>query len=119
FGTNRGAIMAGQSAQACVDACNACVDACNRCATACLQEDDVKTMARCIALDIDCTAACQLTAGAVARSSELLGAICALCAEICDACGAECARHDHEHCRVCAAACGECADACRAMSVGG
>jgi hypothetical protein len=44
--------MANQIAQACLDACNACADACDRCSTACLQEQDVKMMARCIALDM-------------------------------------------------------------------
>ena len=110
--------MTSESAQACIDACNACADACDRCAAACLKEEDVKMMARCIALDIDCATACRFSAGAAARGSELLGAICGLCAEICDACAAECAKHRHEHCRACAEACRRCGDACRKMTVG-
>ena len=69
--------MASPSLQACIDACNACAAACHHCAVACLREDDVKTMARCVALDMDCAAACQLTAAAAARGSELTGAIAA------------------------------------------
>lgn len=101
---------------ACIDACNECAVACNHCATACLQEDDVKMMARCIALDIDCAAICALAAGAMARGSEHAQAICALCAEICQACGDECAKHDMAHCKQCAQACRRCAEECRRMA---
>lgn len=48
--------MAHQMNQTCIDACNACAVACDHCAAACLQEADVKSMARCIALDMDCAA---------------------------------------------------------------
>lgn len=100
----------------CIDACNACADACDHCATACLQELDVKPMARCIALDMDCAALCRLAAGAMARDSEFAKRICSLCALVCDACGEECGRHEHGHCRDCAAACVRCAEACRRMA---
>jgi hypothetical protein len=101
---------------ACIEACNACAGACDHCATACLQEPDPKPMARCVALDIDCAAACRLAAGAMARDSELASEICALCAQVCDACGDECGKHDMDHCKACAAACRRCADECRRMS---
>jgi hypothetical protein len=57
--------------QACIDACNVCVTACNSCIAECLKEDDVKSMAGCIELDIDCAAVCSLAASAMARNSEL------------------------------------------------
>ena len=44
-----------------------------------------------------------------ARVRELLE----LCARVCDACAAECEKHDHEHCRLCAQICRECAEDCR------
>ena len=50
-------------------------------------------MARCIALDIDCAQVCALAAAAMARGSEHAKAICMLCANICEVCGAECAHH--------------------------
>jgi hypothetical protein len=62
----------------CVEACNAGAVECNHCASACLQEPDVKMMARCIALDVDCAAICQLAAAAMARESEHAG-----CAQEC------------------------------------
>ena len=100
----------------CIEACNACVIACNHCATACLAEDDVKMMAKCIALDMDCAAICQLAVAAMARGSEHAAAICALCAEICKACGDECEKHEAQHCKDCAQACHRCAEACQAMA---
>ena len=101
---------------ACIEACNGCATACNHCAASCLKETDVKMMARCIALDMDCAAACQLAAATMARGSEFAKAICALCADICQACGEECAKHKHAHCQACAKACKDCAAACREMA---
>ena len=99
-----------------IEACNACAIACNHCAAACLKEDDVKMMARCIALDMDCAAMCQLAAAAMARGSEHVNAICSLCADLCEACGDECAKHKAAHCQSCATACRACATACLEMA---
>jgi hypothetical protein len=91
-----------------------CVAECNHCAVACLQETDVKTLERCIRLDLDCSEICQLTAGYVARGSELLNRLLEECAEICNICADECAKHGHhmEHCKRCAEVCRRCAEAC-------
>jgi hypothetical protein len=43
--------MPHQNFASCIRACYACAEACNHCAAACLQEQDVKMMAHCIALD--------------------------------------------------------------------
>lgn len=102
--------------KACIDACNACANSCDHCATACLEEDDVKKMARCVALDIDCAAICRLAAGAMSRGSEMAKEICRLCADICEACGDECAKHAHAHCKECAEACRRCAEECRRIA---
>jgi len=108
--------MADQQFASCIEACNQCAVACHHCATACLQEQDVKALARCIVLDLDCAAICELAAGAMARNSECAERICALCGTICQICGEECARHPIDHCRQCADACRRCADECRRMS---
>lgn len=105
-----------QHYQSCIEACNACADACDHCATACLAEHDVKMMAECIRLDIDCAAVCRLAAGYMARGSQFAQRMCALCADICEACGAECARHAQDHCQACAQACRRCAEECRRMA---
>ncbi len=102
--------------QSCIDACNACADACDNCAAACLREEDVKMMARCIALDIDCAQLCRFAAAAMARGSEHAAAICQLCATLCAACADECAKHQMEHCQRCAEACRACAAACSQMA---
>ena len=62
--------MAHQQFQSCIEACNDCADACDHCAAACLQEQDVKMMARCIALDVDCAQICRLAASFMARGSQ-------------------------------------------------
>ena len=54
--------MPHQKFNACIEACNACFVACNHCAASCLREPDVKMMAKCIALDMDCSQACSLAA---------------------------------------------------------
>jgi hypothetical protein len=97
--------MAHQQYASCIEACNDCADACDHCAAACLQEDDVKMMARCIALDMDCAQICRLAASYMSRGSEMAQQICALCADICERC-----------CQECAAACRRCAQECRSMA---
>ena len=101
---------------ACIEACNACAVACNYCAASCLQEPDVKMMAHCIATDMDCAAICALAAAAMARGSEHSKAICALCADMCQSCADECAKHQMDHCQQCAEACRKCAEECRKMA---
>lgn len=107
--------MGHQMNDVCIAACNACADACDHCLAASLQEANVKMMARCIALDVDCAAICRLAAGYMSRGSEFTDQICALCAQICQVCADECGNHQMEHCRACAEACRKCAEECRAM----
>jgi hypothetical protein len=108
--------MAHQQYRSCIEACNTCADLCDHCATACLGEENVKEMARCIALDIDCAAMCRLAAGSMARGSEMAKEICRACAAVCEACGDECAKHPADHCQECAEACRRCAEECRNMA---
>src|SRR5689334_22470077 len=72
-----------QHYQACIDACNECAAACDHCAASCLQEQEVKMLARCIALDTDCSQLCRLAAGFMARGSSNAAELCRACAEIC------------------------------------
>ena len=108
--------MAHHQHQSCIDACNACADACDHCSTACLKEPNVKDMAQCIRLDMDCAAICRLAAGFMARGSEMTKQACRMCADVCQACGDECAKHKHEHCQQCAQACRRCAEECMKMA---
>lgn len=99
----------------CIEACQACVVACHHCAASCLREPEVEHMKRCIALDMDCAAMCELAVGAMSRLSEKAGDVCRLCAEFCELCAAECRNHRAEHCQACAKACQHCAERCREM----
>ena len=108
--------MSHEHYQECIEACQECVVACEHCATECLHEDDVKAMARCIALDRSCADICALAMREMSRGSEFAGRLCLLCADICEACGEECARHDMDHCQECADVCRDCAESCRQMA---
>lgn len=111
--------MAQQQYESCIEACDACANACDFCAVSCLKEDDVKMMARCIALDMDCAQICRMAAAYMARGSEFARALCRICADVCDACGDECAKFQMSHCQECARACRRCADECRRMADAG
>src|SRR3546814_6110182 len=83
--------------QSCIDACYACATDCDHCAVSCLGEQDVKAMARCIKLDMDCAQLCRLAASYMARGREFAQALCRLCADVCQACGDECATLQMDH----------------------
>lgn len=108
--------MPHQSFQSCLQACDECAIACDHCAASCLKEADVKMMARCIALDMDCAQACRLASAFMSRGSDNASLICEACADICETCGEECSRHQMEHCQQCARACKRCAEECRRMA---
>lgn len=93
-----------------------CAAACEMCADACLDEGEIKKMVPCIRLDRDCAKACHVTASYVAAHSEYAQQFVNLCADICKACGDECARHEMGHCQECAKACRECEEACRSFA---
>lgn len=97
---------------------NECTTACYHCSVSCLEEDDVKKMARCIRLDLDCAGACSYSAELAARNSDLLAKQLEVCAEICRQCAEECEQHASkmEHCKVCAEACRKCEEACLSVA---
>ena len=103
--------------KSCIAACNSCAEASDHCAASCLREKEVPALARCIALDIDCSEICRLATAYMSRASECASTICEACAEVCDACAQECAKHSKmEYCRQCAEACRRCAEECRRMA---
>jgi len=63
--------------------------------SSCTQEEDVKMMAKCIQLDMECAAICYAAAQLMSLGSEKAKEICTLCAGICETCGNECAKHSH------------------------
>src|SRR5690348_18407585 len=96
--------------QSCISACNDCTVAWEHCATECLHEVDIKMMARCIELDRACATICAVAARLMASGSEFAPRVCGVCAEICEVCGHECAKHEAQHCQDCARACHRCAE---------
>lgn len=93
---------------------NECAVECNHCTAACLEEQDVKMLAKCIKLEIDCAEICRLATSFLARGSEHAEHILKECAELCEACAKECEKHSHmEHCKKCAETCRKCAEACQ------
>ena len=89
-----------------------CAEACERCAASCLDEADIAAMTDCIKLDRDCAEVCRLISSVGARGSRFTTLLAAVLVDVCKACAEECARHDMDHCRVCASACRACAVAC-------
>ncbi|MFC2970747.1 four-helix bundle copper-binding protein [Azotobacter bryophylli] len=108
--------MSASMNESCIQACSNCALACETCSASCLRESDVQAMARCVALDMDCADFCKVAATLMARGSDYAKAVCQQCAEVCRACGEECARHEAEHCQRCAQACRSCAEECERMA---
>lgn len=102
--------------QSCIEACLKCAAACDHCAVSCLEEEHVNDMRRCIRLDMECSAICATAARLTSLNSERIAQQCTICADICDACAAECGKHDNDHCRMCAEQCRQCAAECRKMN---
>jgi hypothetical protein len=100
--------------------CFDCAQACAACADACLGEEMINDLRQCIRMNLDCADLCIATGMVGTRHTgsdeKVLQLMLAACAEACQACGEECARHAdrHEHCRICADVCRSCERACRA-----
>jgi hypothetical protein len=108
--------MSHEEFRGCIEACVRCAQACEHCASACLSERDVAKMAECIRLDRDCAEICFAATAWMSRGSRFAQDICRICADVCDACGAECRKHQMNHCQQCADACEQCAEECRRMA---
>ncbi len=101
--------------KSCIEACLNCAAICNHCASSCLQEEHVSKMKKCIQMDMECAAICIATAQVLSMGGSKAKAMATVCAEICDACALECAKHDNIHCRECSDICHNCANQCRTV----
>ncbi|MEG9296885.1 four-helix bundle copper-binding protein [Mangrovibacillus sp. Mu-81] len=90
-----------------------CMEACNHCYDSCLGEEDIKMMAECIRLDRECSDMCGFLEQALLRGTPFASELASVCAAICESCGNECKKHDHDHCQKCADACFKCAEECK------
>ncbi|WP_409291675.1 four-helix bundle copper-binding protein [Peribacillus sp. SCS-37] len=108
--------MTGQKYESVIRVLHECMEACNHCFDSCLQEENVGHMAECIRLDRECADICGYFEQALGRATPFVSELAGICATICEACGNECKRHDHDHCQRCADACFACARECRALA---
>jgi hypothetical protein len=82
----------------------------------------VKSLTQCIRTCLDCADVCAATGSLASRCTGtneiVLKTMLDACAQACQLCGEECAKHAsmHEHCKVCAEACRRCEQACQAAS---
>ena len=66
---------------------------------------------------VDLNQICQAAANFMLRESPLHGAVCAVCAEVCDQCAVECDTFaDEGRLAHCAEFCRQCAASCEAMA---
>lgn len=96
-----------------IDCLSDCVPACEICGNTCLNEDDVKSMIRCIRLTHECAEICSLGVQLLSNESELAEIYIGICADSCTKCADECEKHDLEHCKKCAEVCRKCAEKCK------
>jgi acetylglutamate synthase len=91
----------------CAVICTSCADACS--AEAMDMRQCIRTCSDCA--DV-CTAAMRVAARRTGSNEAVIRAMLIACIETCEICAAECDRHDHQHCRLCAEMCRECAADC-------
>ncbi|MCY9140600.1 four-helix bundle copper-binding protein [Peribacillus frigoritolerans] len=92
---------------------NDCITACNHCYDACLKEEHINMMVECIRLDRECADIFPFLAQAMGRGTPFISELAEVCVKICESCGNECKKYDHEHCQKCAEACLGYAEECR------
>jgi hypothetical protein len=103
--------------QQCIQQCHECHRECMEVAEHCLHQGGEHAMPERVFQLLDCAEICQTSANFMIRRSELLGAVCGVCAEVCSRCAEDCDRFlEDERMRRAAAICRQCADSCREMS---
>lgn len=78
----------------CIEACLKRAANCNHCGSSCTQEENLKMMAHCIQLDMECAVFCYALAQLMSLGSDKAADICRICADMCEQCGAECGKHE-------------------------
>lgn len=103
------------SMQSCIDACNNCHQICLQTAmNLCLKTGGKHVEAEHFRLLMSCAEICQTSANFQLSNSSFSHRLCAVCAEVCEACAADCRRiGDMDEC---VRACENCAESCRQMA---
>ena len=93
-----------------------CHRICEETITHCLHTGGAHADSDHIRMMMDCADICRVASDYMVRGSQFTSAIAALCADICEACAADCERfHDDAQMVACAQACRRCAQSCRQM----
>ena len=90
----------------------ACSTLCNINYHTFLAAEGLDETARCIALCRECADICLLTASLISRNSENAERFIAVCADICEMCADECAKHNYAQSMKCAQVCRKCVEMC-------
>lgn len=93
-----------------------CASVCDHMVTAMLGAPDVENRRNQIRLLIDCAHVCHKLATYLASNSPFAKRMASLCAQVCEACGRECARFSDQMSRMCAEICMTCAQECLVFS---
>lgn len=102
--------------QECIVECDSCHDLCVETVSYCLSMAGRHAEPAHVTLMLDCAEICQTAADFMLRASPLYSAVCAVCADVCEACARSCAALDGAEMAACADACRRCAAVCRAMA---
>jgi hypothetical protein len=104
--------------QQCIDECSRCHNVCLATVSHCLELGGKHADPAHIRLLLDCTEICQTSANFMLRASDLHQHTCAVCAEVCRTCAADCERMagGDEMMKDCAEQCRRCAESCERMA---
>jgi hypothetical protein len=107
--------MQDRSMQSCIEACTHCYQVCLQTAmNHCLNMGGKHVEAEHFRLMMNCAEICQMSANFQLSSSQFSHHLCAVCAEVCDACAMDCEKIGGMD--ECVVACERCADSCREMT---
>jgi hypothetical protein len=103
--------------QTCIDSCSDCHGVCLELIDHCLRFGGEHSRPHHIKQLQDCAEVCQVVLNAMLRVSSHYPRLCEVCAEVCDACGRDCARAAREDPVLLQGAevCRTCADHCRSL----
>ncbi|MCL9660109.1 four-helix bundle copper-binding protein [Paenibacillus hunanensis] len=98
-----------------IEACVEAMNACNLSYVSNLKQYDLEKLCDCIRVNRDCAEVCSFTIQALSQGNAFAAEIAGLCAKACEACIAECSKHEQTHCQDCVEACRRCAEMCREL----
>ncbi|WP_426960355.1 four-helix bundle copper-binding protein [Muricoccus radiodurans] len=104
--------------EACIQACLDCHRTCLATIAHCLAQGGHHTEKAHIVLMMDCAQLCATDADFMIRGSAHHARLCGVCAEVCEACAADCEKHGEGDAamQACVVACRRCAAECRKMA---